>query len=526
MAYGFARAAWRRRWWAVAAAWLIALPGWLYVLTIPDRYEASARVFVDARTALRPVLEGISIEEDYASQLSLVREALLSRPQLETVARQTNLDAKVTSPAELDELITGLQQEIAVISVASNAGNSQSSDTIYTIAYQNEDRTKSVDVVRTLLDNFVEGTQRSNLSDAGEGKDFLDGQIADIEKRMGEAEERLSEFKKRNIGMIPGEAGDYFARLDREMSGLQQAETSLAVAIGRRNALQRERENASRYTPGTAAPGSGAAGGSSDVSVRRLEAEQRLEGLLQRYTDRHPEVIALRTTIDELKAREAKELAELQSGGAGTGAIRSLSSNPTYQLIESQLIQVQVEVASHQSAAQQHRQEIAKLRRFVDQAPEIEQEYAGLNRDYNVLKQQHEQYIAKREQARVSDDAARTGIVRFDVIEPPRASQDPVSPKRPLLMIAVLLLAIGAGIGIAILPQLLHPTFDDVASLESKLGLPVLGAVSVVQTAAHSTGVTREAYRVAFAGGALVVLAALLVVVGPAGARLLHGLIT
>ena len=124
------------------------------------------------------------------------------------------------------------------------------------------------------------------------------------------------------------------------------------------------------------------AGAPPDVTLRRQEAEQRLEELLQRYTERHPEVISLRKTIEELKVREAAELKDLQSGGMGTGAIRSLSANPVYQQIQSQLNQSQVEIASLQGAVSQHKSEIANLSRFVDQAPEIEQEFSRLNREY------------------------------------------------------------------------------------------------------------------------------------------------
>src|SRR5262245_34010192 len=127
--YGFARAAWRRRWIAVATSWAVALLGWAMVLLMPDHYEASARVFVDARTALRPVLEGIAIQEDYESQLALVREALLSRPQLETVVRRTNLDAgkAAATPAALEALISTLQQQIKVTTAAASVATAAAS---------------------------------------------------------------------------------------------------------------------------------------------------------------------------------------------------------------------------------------------------------------------------------------------------------------------------------------------------------------------------------------------------------------
>lgn len=524
--YGFVRGAWPRRWMAVATAWALALAAWILILLMPNLYEASARVFVDARTPLRPVLEGIAIQEDYNSQVTLVREALLSRPQLEAVARQTGLDTDVTNQAGMDGLVTALQSQIEVEAETATTPGASASDAVFTISYRHPDRDKSVEVVRALLKNFEEGTLSGNRSGASEAHDFLNVQIADLERRLQEAEQRRAEFQKRNIGLIPGERGDYFTRLTQEMTGLQEAETNLAVATSRRAELQRQLANASAYLPGSAAPVAGAiVGAPPDVTLRRQEAEQRLEELLLRYTERHHDVIALRQTIEELKAREAKELAELQRGGMGTGAIRSLSANPIYQQIQAQLNTVQVEIASYQGAIEQHRREIGRLRAFVDQAPEIEQQFARLNRDYDVTREQYETFVARREQARVTDDAARTGIVRFEVIEPPRAGLDPVSPRRTLLNIAALLLAVGAGIGLAILPRLLVPTFDNPDSLGQALDVPVLGVVSMARSTTQRKRERREIFRVSLAGVALLALAGLLIVAGGAGARVLQDLL-
>jgi polysaccharide chain length determinant protein (PEP-CTERM system associated) len=523
LVFGYARAAWRRRWVVMCTAWLIALGAWGYILTLPDRYEAYAKVFVDARTALKPVLEGIAIQEDYGSQLTLVREALLSKPQLMIVVEAMKTDFHVTTPVEMDEVAGTLQENIKIYSeTPENAQGPQGQrDTIYSIVYEDTDRKRSEAVVRTLLANFEQGTVSGNRSGAAEARGFLDTQIADLEKRLQDAEGRLADFKKRNIGMIPGERGDYFSRTNQEMEGLQKAETDLAVAISRRGELQRQLSNARAYLPGTTG---GAAGAPADITLRTQQAEQRLEELLLRYTPRHPEVIELQRTIAELKEREAKELAELQRGGPGTGAIRSLSVNPVYQQIQSQLNSVQVEIASHQGAAEQHRREIANLRRFVDQAPEVEQELTRLNRDYTVTKQQYEQMVARREQAKVSDDAARSGIVRFKTIEPPTASTDPVSPKRGLLFAAALAFAVGAGLLVAVLPQLLTPTFGDVVPLE-KLGLPVLGAISAVRSLEERRQRKSQIRSVVLASVALLAVAGVLYFGGQAGTQWLLGLV-
>lgn len=529
LVYVYLRSLWRRRWLAIAVAWVVCGLIWAIVLSLPDRFEASARVFVDTRTPLRPVLEGIAIETDYNSQLSLVREALLSRPQLEAVARRTNLDANVRNDADMEGLVAALQQEIIVIASApEQQDSSRSRDAVFTIMYRHPDRETGLAVVRTLLDNFVEGTISGNQTGSDEAQQFLTAQIRDLEKRLAEAEARLAEFKKRNLGMLPGEQrGDYFSRLEAAMTALQQTETSLAVAASRREELRRQMAAARQFVPGTASGGGGGmSGGAPDVSTRVQEAEARLEELLLRFTDRHPEVVALKQTIAELKEREARELAELARGGTGTGSIRSLNVNPVFQQIQAQLSSVEVELASLRGAAAQHQREIAELRRFVDSAPEVEQEYARLNRDYGVTKAQYEQLVARLEQAKVTDDAAKSGIVRFEVIEPPRADLAPVWPRRALLMLFGLVVGVGAGVALAVLPHLFRPTFNDTDSLARITQLPVLGSVSALRRQQDAAALPIEIRKLAVVVGALLATAIVLVLFGSSLSRALRSFIT
>ena len=520
------RGVWRRRWLAITVAWVACLAAWLVTLALPDRYEASATVYVDTRTALRPVLKGIAVEDDLDAKVMLVREAMLSRPQLETVARKTNLDAGVHSSGDMDDLIEKIRMRLSVVASSTDkraGGNGR--ENIYTIDYQHSNRDKSVEVVRALLDNFVEGTLSGNRSDSTEAQTFLKSQIADYDKRLAAAEERLAEFKKRNVGMIPGDKGDYFSRLDKEMTGLQEAETALAIASSRREELRRQLGGAKIYTPGTTGAGGSGGGLASDISLRIQDSEAKLEDLLLRYTDEHPEVMALKQTIADLKVREKKEMAELSRGGPGTGAIRSLSVNPVYQAIQLQLNQAEVEQASLRGAVAQHQAEIADLRKFVNSAPEVEQEFSRLNRDYGATKSQYEVLTQRLEQARVSDDAAQSGIARFEVIDPPRADVEPVWPIRPLFIAYGLLGGLALGLLVAFVGNMLSPTFDDMGTLARKTGLKVLGAVSLVRGAGDALAEQLDKKRLTMASGGLLGVCALLLMFGDAGAHWVRSLL-
>ena len=88
LAWGKVRSAWRSRWLALGTAAVLALAGWLVVFGMQDRFEAGTSVFVDTRTALKPVLQGLTVERDVDDQLNFVRQSLLASPSLKRSARQ------------------------------------------------------------------------------------------------------------------------------------------------------------------------------------------------------------------------------------------------------------------------------------------------------------------------------------------------------------------------------------------------------------------------------------------------------
>jgi polysaccharide chain length determinant protein (PEP-CTERM system associated) len=520
-----ARAVWPRRWKAVVAAWVICCIGWLVLLLMPDQYKASARVYVNTKTALSPVLEGISVESDVKSAIDQVREALLSRPNLEAVAKAARLDTHVRNPSDMDSLVTDLGRSISILSTSSDENAAAAGESLYSISYSDSDRSKALLVVKSLVDGFVNGTIGNKRIGSEQAQAFLRQQIKDYEVRLAAAEQRLAEFKKNNIGLVPGDdKSDYFSRLNAEFSGLQQAETKLAIASGRRAELSRQLAKTRPYLVGTSGAASNTIGTQSDLSMRVQESEGKLQELLLRFTDKHPEVIALRGQIAELKRQEAKELAEIARGGAGSGAIRSLATNPVYQEIQMQLNQSDVESASLRGEVVQHNGEIARLKKIVNTAPEVEQKYARLNRDYDVTKAQYTALAQRLEKARVTDNADDTGIVKFEVIDPPSADVRPVAPNRAVLSLPILLAGLAGGIAFAWVMAQMRPTVTGARNLTRITKLPVIGSISRVVDAGQRAADATDLRRLYYAYASLAALCALFVVAQRPLLRLLHGL--
>lgn len=471
------RGAWRFRWIAMIVAWAVCLIGWLVVFTLPDMYQATARVYVDTRTPLQPLLEGLAVRSDVDSQLRMIRQAMLGGPHLGRVARETDLDLRATTPEARAELIDSLRKRIT-IEGGNPTGNPNESGGLYVISYRDPSHAKSVEVVDKLLNSFVEDTLGSKREGSESAQRFLREQIQEYERRLSEAEQRLADFKKRNVGMMPGEHGDYFSRLQAEMDAIQKAQADLRVAESRRDELQRQLRGETPFV--ASAPTTlGGAGASTGTAAQIKETQARLDDMLLRYTEKHPDVIALKETLQQLRQRHEEELRALQRGDSSVAATTGAAANPVYQSIQLALNQAEVEVAALRGTIADGQRKVAQLRQLVDTVPEVEAEFARLNRDYDVTKAQYTALVDRYEKARLTDQAAETGIVKFQVIDPPSAPFSPVSPQRPLLLAGVLLVGLAAGGGVAFFLHLLKPVFTNVRSLNEITGLPVLGAVSM-----------------------------------------------
>src|SRR5947209_1757158 len=72
-------------------------------------------------------------------------------------------------------------------------------------------------------------------------------------------------------------------------------------------------------------------------------------------------------------------------------------------------------------------------------APEVQAQFANLDRDYNIIRRNYEELLARRESVNIAE-AARTGSdrVTLEVVDPPTMPTVPTSPKRLLLAVGVL----------------------------------------------------------------------------------------
>lgn len=501
------RGIWRFRRVALAVSWCTAVILWVVVFLIPNTYEASAKIFVDTGTTLSQATKGISLEDNVSDQIDRVSAALLGTPQLHKVANDTNLLAGAVTAQQQQAVIDDLRGKINIIADSDAKNPDQhAAPKQFTITYEDTNRARSISVVDRLLNDFVEGSLEDKSQGSQQAEQFLSQQIADYGQRLSATEQQLADFKKRNIGFLPGEQGDYFTRLQAQQQSLTQLRESLYVALRKRDALVGELKSGEKFT--ASGPGSLAAGATALDTEQQIEQDQqRLDQMLLKYTPKYPDVISLRENIKELKAREKQQKSAAQHGDVGAASSLGLAANPVYLKLQEEYNAQQVEIASLQQQISDRQRQIESLKGQMGSAPQVQAEYAQLTRNYAVTKQQYDALLARLDSARLGQQAASTGLVKFQVIDPPAASFTPISPKRPLLIIGAFFAALGAGLGVAYLLHLLRPVFVSTRQLSAATGLTVLGAVSMAWAEKHRAARHRSTIRYTLLSTGLLVAA-------------------
>lgn len=477
---------WRHRWTALIAAWLVCLGGWVGVLMLPSQYQSSARLYADSDVIMGQLLRGLAVDQMPANQVEILTRTLLSRTNLERVVASTDLDQRVSDPAGRERLIARLAADIKV---------TQQSRNLFSISYTDRDPRIARDVVRSLLNIFMESAARSDRQQMDQARTFVNQQIAAYETQLREAERRRAEFRARNVDLLPV---DGTPRIDASRQKLMRLRGELEDAKTRRGMLQVQVEGTRPIAAPAAAPVTIAP---SDPN-RLADAERGLRELLLRFTDQHPDVIAARRMIAELRAAGAGNPTRAAAAAAASPQAQERSA-AVHEALKIRVLEFDALLASLERQIREEEAEMARLETTARSAIQLQADLQNLDRDYEVLRKNYEELLERRESVQIAG-AARTGAdrLRLDIVDAPQIPNVPAGPNRLIFSIGVLIAGLGVGATLALLFAQLDSSFYNLHDLR-RIGLPVLGGVSTLVPPPRQTPA-----MIVFAGG----LALLLVV--------------
>ena len=468
-----ARGMWLHRWLGLITAWGVGLIGAMVVLFIPDKYEASARVYVDTQSVLKPLMSGLAVQPNVEQQIVILSRTLISRPNIERLIRMADLDLNVTAPAEREQLIDKLLRTLEL--------RGEGRDNLFTVSYRESNPEQAKRVVQALLTIFVESGLSDKRNDNQSAQKFLDEQIKGYARKLEEAESRVKEFKLKhmNAGLDLG-TRDYFGRMSEIATALDAARLELRETEQSRDALRRQIAGEEPVMVPDSPEGL------AHMSVPEIDAridvqKRALDAMLQRYTDQHPDVVGTRRIIEQLEEQKKKDIVArktLPPGMAGS------AGNPVWQQLKMSLGEAEAQLASLKARVAEYSGRMGQLRQAAQMMPEVEGEMMQLLRDHEVHKRNYDALVTRKESASMSGSMeASAGVADFRIIDPPAVTPRPVAPNRPMLAGIAFATALGAGILVSFVLGQARAVVFDASGLAAVTAMPVLGVVTQLKSA-------------------------------------------
>ncbi|MBK1670162.1 hypothetical protein CKO28_19175 [Rhodovibrio sodomensis] len=468
-------ALWRRRWLALLVAVGVAAAGWTYVAQMPSQYTSEAKIYVDTKSVLGPLLQGVAIDGDTQRQIEVMRQTLKTRSNMQEIVRRTDLDLQAESAEELDALA---QRVSAGLTISSNQEN------IFTVSYTGRNPQLARDIVNEATTIFIENNLGDNRSDINQAQTFIRNQVQSYRERLNEAEQRLAEFKRENANTLPGNTS-YGEELEQVKSKLAALRGALADARARVELLRRELEQ----TPEMLTQQGGNLGPPSNIDARIMELRAKLDDLKSQYTAEHPDVERAQRQLQSLMKEKSSGPSGSLEASDGSGPDRTSGTegqdggikipNPTYTDLRVQFVEARSNVESLTQQVARTQQALESLRKKRDEVFQVEAKLKELQRDYSVIQNRYQTMLSRLETAKMSEERNQQAEgVKFRMIENPQVPSAPSGPNRPVYLAAAFVLSVGTGGGLALFLGIIKTSFGSVQHIRREYDVPVLGTLS------------------------------------------------
>lgn len=126
------------------------------------------------------------------------------------------------------------------------------------------------------------------------------------------------------------------------------------------------------------------------------------------------------------------------------------------------------------------RGELAEVEAALGSLSAIELDYVRKVQDVEVLKKSREMYLERLEEFRIDNAMTLARIGNVSLISKAVTPVSPVSPKLWLVLVAVLVVGIGGGFGLAFLLEFFDDTLETDRDVEKCLAVPVLARIGTL----------------------------------------------
>lgn len=337
---------------------------------------------------------------------------------------------------------------------------------ILRLSMQSTDPEKAQQFVNTLSDVFIDWNRHSRQEDQRSARLFIEAQLESVSADLRKAEERLREYRENERALSP--SNETIARIN-QLTSLEAdlAEVRVALVETQERITQVRTQLADQdetlLSTTTIAENPFVA----QYRSRLADLEISLSGARERYTDKHPSVLALQAEIEDVRQKLSEQVQRVISTETRT-------INPIHRELYGSLINLEVELMALQSREQALRSLVADSEAELTSLPAKELELARLMREAQVLEELYIMLMKRNEETRIAE-AMQTADVQ--VIDRAVLPERPVKPRIKLNIAIAGVLGLFIGVGLAFLLDFMDTSIKTKDEVEEILGLPVLGQI-------------------------------------------------
>jgi polysaccharide chain length determinant protein (PEP-CTERM system associated) len=457
---------------------------------LPKTYEASSIISIEGESMIKPLIQGIGVSGSVEDKTKNIKNEITSRSIIEKVIKRLGMDSHIRDPLQYDTMIDNIRNNMDV-----NVEGDRKQPALLKISYKGDDPNKVAEVVNTVVNAYIEEHLKFRRTDASEAYDFILSQVQEYKKKLEDSDRAIREFKERNPNLIPQSETTLLSRLESFQSSKIETDIRMKELIRKRDNLRKQLSGEKELTVAFVTKE-----GSPQARLNYLNNQLML--LMTKYTDNYPEVIRVKSEIEELKKQIAQAKDSALEGGSETSTL-----NPIYQQLKEELTKTEAEIETLKARSSELSRQQQETQRILGRMPKEQEEWTRLQRDRNVYQQIYDQLLQKLENARVSKEIELTDKGEaFRIVDPATVPLFPVKPDRLRMILMGIFFGIASGIGVVFLLDYFDHSFKDEDSIQEALKLPVLATIPKIVTEEDEISIKRLDKKVFIASGAYILI--------------------
>jgi polysaccharide chain length determinant protein (PEP-CTERM system associated) len=510
----FAQMIWRRKWLIVLPTLAVAVAVAAVVWRLPNVYESTTLLTVRPASISTSDVPQLS-ESDLTIRINNITQEVTSRSTLQPLIDKYGLYADdLARGASMDEIIERMRTKD--IKITLNTSRNDITNGFF-LSFRNSGRDSAWaartarNVTEDLAAKYVSAQTKAAGDRSTLTKEFFDQKVEDAKKTLDDIDKRRLEFMQHNLQSLPSE----IQALIGQLAGLREEQKARIAEIGRindqiasNNKLAADLSKANmqgvdEFIAQMQDPKSTAA--YAELVKRRAELDSEKQALLKIYTPKHPDVITVQSQLDSIQGQMDEMVEEHKRKVEEQRKRLEVRVDPRVNSYKAENERLAGEARRQQAQLDKAEADIASLEQRINGVPTSAVGLEALDREYQSAKAIYDDAVVQQEKAStVAQVAERAQGESIAVIDPASLPEQPVAPKRPLLMLLGLFAGLACGVVLAAafeIPRLL--TVQTAEDAEHYTGLPVLVTLPVLLTTREERNL--KARRVALAVAAVAV---------------------